>query len=209
MNCRNKLSVLALFAILSTCITKAGISDSIIVLDQVTAKAVKFGGTTAGAKLYSVDSLTLKLYQSGSLADLLRNQSMIALKSYGSGGLAVVSIRGGSSRQTAIIWNGFNIRSPMNGELNFSSLPAGFIDRIMIQTGGSTTMYGSGAACGVIYLSNHLSMKNRGWHGSLNNEIGSFGSFGTLASASFSTQNVSTRIKIAYQHADNDFIFKN
>ena len=84
MNYRNKLSVLALFAILSPGITVASVTDTTIVLDQVTAKAVKFGTTTAGAKLYSIDSLTLKLYQSGSLADLLQNQSMVTVKSYGS-----------------------------------------------------------------------------------------------------------------------------
>jgi vitamin B12 transporter len=199
------LSFLTVCYALAYC--RSNVADT-IVLDKVVAKGVKFNGFSIGAKSYTIDSLSLKTYYSSSLADLIQEQNLVVIKLYGSGGLATVSMRGGSTRNTAIIWNGFNLRSPMNGELNFSSMPAGFIDQISIQPGGSSTMYGSGSASGIIYLSNTLTPDNSGWKSMLNTEIGSFGNFSVIPSTGFSGKLFATRVKVGYQTADNDFVFR-
>jgi iron complex outermembrane receptor protein len=128
----------------------------------VVVRGAKFNCTSVGAKIYAIDSLSSETYKSGSLAELLQQQSLIYVKTYGSGGLASVSLRGGSSRHTAVIWNGFNLRSPMSGGLNFSSLPAGFIDDVIIQPGALQPCMESGASSGIIFLSNNLPLIKEG-----------------------------------------------
>ncbi len=187
---------------------RASIGDTIM-LNKVVAKGAKFNCTSVGAKIYAIDSLSSETYKSGSLAELLQQQSLIYVKTYGSGGLASVSLRGGSSRHTAVIWNGFNLRSPMSGGLNFSSLPAGFIDDVIIQPGGSSTMYGSGASSGIIFLSNNLPLNKEGLGINLSTEIASFGTYSGIASIGYSGSTFATRFRVGLQHARNDFVFNN
>jgi vitamin B12 transporter len=208
MNYWNKIVLSLVTIAIAVPSLHAGISDT-IVLDKVVAKGIKFGTITTGAKFYSIDSLTLKSFQSGSLADLLQQQSLVAVRTHGPGGLATVSIRGGSSRHTAIIWNGLNLRSPMSGEMNFSSLPAGFIDEVSIQPGGSSTMYGSGAASGVIFLSNSLELNGSGWNSMVNTELASFATYSGTVATGFQGKVFASRLKFGYQQAENDFAFTN
>lgn len=208
MNYWKKIVLSAFIVLLAFPAIYGGISDTIM-LDKVIAKGVKFSGHTTGAKFYTVDTLTLKIFQSSSLAELLQQQSLVAVKMLGLGGLATVSLRGGSSRHTAIIWNGFNLRSPMNGGLNFSALPAGFIDEVSIQPGGSSTMYGSGAASGIIFLNNNLPMNGSGWKTMINTEVASFGTYNGAIAVGFLGEKFSTQLRLGYQLAENDFTFIN
>jgi len=203
-----KILILA-STLFTTLIVRAEITDTVISLDKVIVRGVKFNEYTSGSKIYSIDSLTLKTFGSGSLADILLTENSIAVRAYGPGGMSSVSVRGGSSRHTAVIWNGFNLKNPMSGGMNFSALPAGFIDEIVIQPGGSTTMYGSGSACGIIFLSNNLDLNGDGLNLNLNMEIGSFGAWNNLFSIGYSGRRVSSRLKAGYQVAENDFTFEN
>jgi iron complex outermembrane receptor protein len=204
-----KKDLIAGLLVLVSLIARADITDTLIYLDKVIVRELKFNEYSPGSKVYSIDTLTLKTFGTGSLADILQLENSISVRTYGPGGLSSVSIRGGSSRHTAVIWNGFSLKNPMSGGMNFSSLPAGFIDEIVVQPGGSSTMYGSGSASGVIFLSNSLDLNGDGLHLGLNSEFGSFGSFNNLLSIAYSGKKVSSRLKAGYQHADNDFKFKN
>ncbi len=190
-------------------VLKANLTDSTIVLEEVVAKGVKFDGFSIGAKVYSFDSIIIQNYSSNSLADLLLQHSQVSLTTYGPGGVANVSMRGGTSDHTTIIWNGFNLRPPMSGNINFSAMPVGFINQVYIQSGGSSTMYGSGASTGIIFLCDELKNSTNYLNGSVALEEGSFRSHNGMAKLSFCTGHFASSIKVGYQSSDNNFSFQN
>jgi vitamin B12 transporter len=200
----------------------AQVSDSVIVLKEVEAKGIRFGKYTLGAKIFTFDSTTLATNKSGSIADLLSSRSLVSINSYGPEGMTGISIRGGSSRHTTVVWNGFNLRNAGSGMLNFSALSTGSADQVSIQSGGSSTMYGSGASTGIIFLSNNLQLGTEKSFGELTLVGGSFGRsrlystpFGiNLGSGSIyatvgrTGSKFSTSIKAGYQCSENNFRYK-
>ncbi|MBN2486503.1 MAG: TonB-dependent receptor [Bacteroidales bacterium] len=186
----------------------ADIGDTVIVLKEVEARGVRFGKYTPGAKVFVFDSAIRASFTSQSVAELLAMRSLASVNSYGPEGLASVCIRGGSSRHTAVIWNGFNLRSPSSGAMNFSCLPAGFFDEIALQPGGSSTMYGSGASTGAIFIGDKLAFGRKTFNPILNLEGGSFGKKSLLSSLAYISPVYSGRIKIGYQHSNNNFRYK-
>jgi iron complex outermembrane receptor protein len=187
-----------LLAFVSSCL-HAQHSDSLIILKEVEAKGVRFGKYTPGAKVFTFDSATLASYTSGSVADLLSMHSLASINSYGPEGLSSVSLRGGSSRHVAVIWNGFSLSSPTSGSMNFSNL----------QSGGSSTMYGSGASTGVIFISDKLIFGEKKIIPQLKLEGGSFGTLSSFSSVNYTSSLFSTAVKIGYQISENNFRFIN
>lgn len=186
----------------------ADIADTIIVLDEVVAKGVKFDRYSIGAKIIRVDSFTFSTNKLNSIAELLAGQSAVTLTSYGVGGQASIKIRGGGADHTTVIWNGLNLKPPMSGEINYSASNVGQFDNIVIQPGGASTMYGTGAATGVIFLSNDLSLNNSGYSGSVTIEGGSYNSTAIQTIAGYSGEKYAGRISFSRQSAENDFSFK-
>ena len=89
MEYRKKL-VIAVLLLCAVLFAKADISDTLIHIDKVVIKGLKFNDHTTGSKIYTIDTLTLKMFASGSLADILNMEN-----------------------STAVIWNGFNLTNPM------------------------------------------------------------------------------------------------
>ncbi|MDQ3048949.1 MAG: Plug domain-containing protein, partial [Bacteroidota bacterium] len=121
--------------------------DSSLQLNVVEVSGSRQTVFSSGNKTETLDSLLLEKYNTN-LADILINESQIFIKSYGLGSLATTSFRGAGSSHTAVLWNGFNLQSPMNGLLDVSLVPSGFIKNIQIQYGGSGALWGSGAVGG-------------------------------------------------------------
>ena len=67
--------------LLSRLLALADISDTVISINQVVAKGVKFGHYSIGAKILSFDSLFLKNYSMNSLADVLAQNSLVNITS--------------------------------------------------------------------------------------------------------------------------------
>src|SRR5688572_4306473 len=84
-------------------------ADTSLHLKEILITAGRHDNFSSGTKIVSVDSFALQRFESANLGDLLMNESSVFIKSYGSGGLALTSFRGGSAGQTAILWNGFNL----------------------------------------------------------------------------------------------------
>jgi iron complex outermembrane receptor protein len=78
-------------------------------------------------------------YPTSSLNDILFHQSGIAIKQNGTGGLSTPNVRGSSASQTSILWNGVELRSPMNGAFDLQLIPAFFIDRIRLNPGNANS----------------------------------------------------------------------
>jgi vitamin B12 transporter len=179
-------------------------SDSVRVLNTVIATQSRLSDHVIAAFELPIDSAMLSLASNGSITDLLRKQGLGHIRSYGAGGLALASFRGTGSSHTSVLWNGINLLSPLNGQLDLSLLPAVLFDDASVQTGGETSLSGNGSIGANIYLNNNASF-GQGLKIGASSHFGSFGSqfFSTDISASNNTFGTST--KIYFTQADNDF----
>ena len=138
------------------------------------------------------------------LATALTLNTPIFIKNYGPGRLATTSIRGASAAQTAVIWNGFNLNSPMLGQTDFSLIPTFFMDEIGVQYGSNSTAWGSGAIGGSIILANKNQF-DQGWQGEWSSSSASFDNFFNGIGLGYSTARFSNTTKVFYQSGQNDF----
>ena len=122
---------------------------------------------------------------SNNLADALSDGNFLFLKSYGLGSLATPALRGTGASQTAVVWNGWNILSPMNGTLDLSLIPEPFLDYAQIDGSGSSTRYGSGAIGGVITVNTNTRF-SKGWETRLSLKGGSFDNYNQSLRVSYS-----------------------
>jgi vitamin B12 transporter len=177
-------------------------------LAKATVTGTRAKEFASGIKVQMVDSATLARYSSATLGDLLRNETPIFIKSYGQGSLATTSFRGGSAGQTAILWNGFNIGSAMNGQLDLSLVPMQVADRVSVQYGGTSALWGSGAMGGTVLLDN-VAAFSRGLDVDAGASIGSFGDQRQDAGIAYSTARWASSIKFFNASARNDFSYAN
>lgn len=94
--------------------------------------------TEINPTVQTIDSNVLKQYQNTSLQNLLQLHSNVFVKNYGVGALSTISIRGSSSAQTSVLWNGININNAMTGVSDFSTMSVSLFDEIKINYGSST-----------------------------------------------------------------------
>lgn len=87
--------------------------------------------------LLKTDSNTLLMYNAQSLDNLLQQQQAIYIRNYGLSSLSTLSLRGSSSSQTSILWNGMNIQNAMLGLSDLSILPTSFFNTVAVDYGGS------------------------------------------------------------------------
>ena len=143
-------------------------------VDTVDIQTYTFSEAALGKHLHEIDSAEIALAQGQSLASVLAQHSQVFIKSYGSTGLASSSIRGGGASHTAILWNGFNLQSPLNGQVDLNLVPAFFIDRAAVQYGGNGSWQGSGSIGGAVLLESNPRLQ-RGPLLSIHGLGGSFG----------------------------------
>lgn len=202
------LFVLLANAMCNSLVGQSPLSDSIYSFKGVVLSSNRLNHFSAGSKITSFDSLTLVQHLHQNLGDLLSQESALFIKSYGLGSLASASFRGGSASQTAVLWNGFNISSPMNGQIDLSLIPVNFCDAVSIQHGGSSALWGSGAMGGAVHLNNTGSY-NKGICIKLNLGGGSFGSFSKQASFEISKKRFVSSLKIFQSNSKNNFQYNN
>ena len=157
---------------------------------------------------HQLDSAVLANSASSSLATLLAKNSAVTIRSYGATGLSSVSMRGGNSNHTAVLWNGFNIQDPLNGGYNFSSSNVSFIDKVSIQHGGSSSAFGSGAIGGTVHLTNSP-VFNKKLYGSGSYSYGNYGLSSTNLKIGSGSKKFATSIRVFRKAVKNNFEFKN
>lgn len=183
-------------------------TDTSYQLKEVTVNSNRLTNFSAGTKVIAFDSLSFEQNSNKNLSDLLADESPLFIKSYGLGALGTSSFRGGSANHTAILWNGFNINSPMNGLLDLSLVPVSICDEVSIQYGGTSALWGSGAVGGTIHLNNAAKF-NTGLTTKLNLSAGSFSNYNQQLSFQLSLKKVITSIKLYNTTAKNDFQYNN
>ncbi len=189
-------------------LAQTNLSDSVLQLKQVQITAQRIQNFSSGTKIQTIDSASISQYSSNNLADLLENESPIFVKSYGLGSLATTSFRGGNATQTAVLWNGFNINSPMNGQLDFALIPNNFLEKVDIQYGGGSALWGSGAVGGTIHLNNELKF-NEGLKVNIGSTFSSFDTYQQQLKILFSQKKWVSSFKFFNHTAQNNFPFYN
>lgn len=182
--------------------------DSSIVLGDVLVQGPKTKYETTGLQNFVLDSSKLNRFQNPFFGDLLNQQNLFFVKSYGLGALATPGYRGTSAEHTAILWNGFNLQSPMNGTLDFSLLPPEFIGEAQIQPGSNGAKWGSGSIGGSIQLLNPIRFGN-GLRAGFQTNVGSFNAYRQFVHFSLGQKISFTSIKLLNYDVLNNIPYKN
>jgi vitamin B12 transporter len=182
--------------------------DSVVLEKVVVIYGSRLDEFNAGVKTFTTDSLTKDLYRHNNLTSLLEQNSDIYIKSYGLGSLSTTSFRGAGAAQTSVLWNGFNLQSPMNGVLDLALVPVSLVDQVKLQFGGCGAMWGSGSVSGSIHLDN----KPVYGKGLLLRYSGGYGSFHNISQSgtvSLSKRNYIISLKGFLNDAQNNFPYTN
>lgn len=177
-------------------------------LPAIEVSETRFTAFSSGNKHETIDSTLLSRYSNSNLADLLAAESQVFIKSYGLGSSATTSFRGAGASHTAVLWNGFNLQSPMLAQLDLSLVPVNFLDELKLQYGGAGALWGSGAVGGTIHLNNQP-LFNKGLQLSSNIAFGSFADRQQQLNVSISEKRWISSIKLFNHQAKNDFPFIN
>jgi vitamin B12 transporter len=186
--------------------------EDLMAQDTVALKAVEVSAQKSvlsrfGKKTETVDSLVQQQFKFLSVAELLNSASATFIKTYGPGSLASTAFRGGSASQTALLWNGFNLQNTMLGQTDLALLPSILFDKVEIEYGGSSSLWGSGAVGGSIHLNNRAPF-GRGFYTTTSLGAGSFGKTNAATSISLSYKRFVSSTKIYFQDAENNYNYK-
>jgi vitamin B12 transporter len=149
----------------------------------------------------------LKKYSSRNLAHVLQLESTLFVKNYGPSGISSLSGRGGGASHTAVLWEGFNIQSPMLGQADISLLPAIFVDYVEIQYGGESALFGSSSIGGALHLGTQ-SKFSKGWQFEGNLHGGTFEDWGQELKLSYSNNWYAGSVRSFFHSAKNNYPFR-
>ena len=186
-------------------------TDSVQTLEEVHITGSRLDRFASGDKIVSVQAHTIGTVGHTNASELLTNYSGLNVRSYGPSGLATASLRGTGSHHTAVFWEGINLQSAMNGNLDLTLVPTSFVDDVAVQYGGAGSLFGLGTLGGAIHLSSELISATSGWNGQWYQQIGSFGSYylGANGGGGFGQEKFRVQVRAFARRADNDFPFYN
>lgn len=199
------LAITFLFGWAYTASAQTSDSTAILTLDEVKVFGSRPKQFAVGSRISSIDSSTIRKHNAGSLADLLQLRTPLHIKSYGQGMLSTVAFRGTAAEHTAVLWNGFNINLPTLGLTDFSTIPLSTVSSVDVQHGNAGALYGTGAIGGAVIINNAFSW-NKGWHISLQQDAGSFGTYFSNIQGSYSTGSLFLQTQLYRLSARNDFV---
>lgn len=179
--------------------------DTILDIDSILILGKPLRTETTGTSVISLDLAKPEYLPVNSIAQLAGESGALFIKSYGLGSLATTSFRGANAGQTLVLWNGLPLQSPTLGQLDFSLLPANFVDEVSINTGGSSTLWGSGAVAGSIMLKNSTSKEDLI---RIKSEVGSFSRLNQNLEFSLGSVNLRSTTRVTFQRAQNNFSYK-
>ena len=182
-------------------------SDSVRTLQQINITATRLNEVNETSTIQFLDT-TLARLTATTLAEQLAREGGLFIKSYGPGSLSTLSLRGSNASQTAILWNGVNICSPMLGLFDLGLIPTFLVDEATIQYGGSGTEQGSAAIGGAIHLNSKMK-KEKGIEVNVLTSAGSFGFYEGGVGVKNLGDKIYTNSRIYFQGAQNNFKFKN
>ena len=159
-------------------------------------------------KTTTIDSIARKELNLSDIGELLSAYTPVFVKSYGKGSLSTVSFRGTGASHTKVLWEGFNINSPMLGQTDFSLLPGVFFDKVELLYGGSSLSESSGALGGIISLtSNGTHQRNNPI--AFEQTVGSYNTYLTSLGINLGKSKLYSGTRIFRQSSSNNFQYYN
>ncbi len=176
-----------------------------IALDQVDIadRQLRNFSNTQG-KIHLNDSVISRNHSS--LTSLLEQNSPITFRQNGYGMVSSASFRGTSAQQTAVIWNGINVNSQLNGQTDFNSISATDFNSVTVRAGGGSPIYGTSAIGGSIHLSNKIPF-GRHFTNQLFTRYGSFNTSESFYRLDAANDRWSVASSVSYNASDNDYDF--
>ena len=143
---------------LSTNLFSQDKKEKIETLEEVVVTATKFATNkkNVGKIVYKITQETIKNSAGRTIVDLLNDVPGVEINGNFStkGQNLGYYIRGGRNRQVAILINGVNVNDPssFNGDFDLRQIDINQVESIEVLKGASSTLYGTGAATGVINI---------------------------------------------------------
>ncbi len=158
----------------------------------------------AGQKNTTLDSTTFASQPGGSMTQILAQNFPIYLKSYGAAALTTLSVRGAGAHQTAILWNGFDLRSSMNGLADLNLLGLAAADEITLRPGAPVAISGSGALGGTLEIGTKTARRD-GFHGNFSAGLGSWNEQNGAGHFSFKNKKFAVGLRAWAAGAENNY----
>jgi|688.fasta_scaffold00533_31 vitamin B12 transporter len=138
------------------------------------------------------------------LVNLLQTQANMSMRENGKGGVASPSFRGTTAAQTAVVWNGININSPLVGQIDFNLLNTSDFQEIVVKSGGGSSLFGSSAIGGSLHLNTVLSQNKQSQH-QLSVLGGSFDTYHANHQWVLGKNKWAFQSALSYNHSQNDY----
>jgi vitamin B12 transporter len=135
--------ILSLFV----CAVFRGQSDSISIDEVVVSDALLRDYSQAQKVIRIPDSILRR--DPGSVTRLLQFHSPIHFKENGFGMASSPAFRGTTAQHTAVVWNGINLNSALDGQTDFNALAAS--GNWSVRPGGGSVLFGSSAIGGTVH----------------------------------------------------------
>lgn len=176
-------------------------------LQEVSVSATRIHLHEQAGIVLKPDSTFNALAVSNNLSDNLSLFSATSFRTYGLAGLVTPSARGTGGSHTAVLWNGFNLQSAMNGIIDLSLVNQNSFDDVLLINGPSGSIWGNGAIGSAISL-NSKAQFIPDTSLMLSLRKGSFGLTDGLAEFKISSQKVENQTSVQYRTAHNQFTFQ-
>ncbi len=130
-----------------------------------------------GGRMDTVSRDQRETYGLETMESLISDQYPVFVHRYGVNGMASLRLRGSSSAQTQVFWNGIPIQNPAHGQADLSVLAVELMEDIRLVYGGGGALWGSGQVGGGLILGSSVPLADSGRHSTLRGRFGA-GSFG-------------------------------
>lgn len=161
-----------------------------------------------GIEKTQLDTLILHDNISLSMGDILSKNSTLFIKSYGRATESTAEFRGTSPSHTQVVWNGMRINSPMLGTVDFSTIPAYFIDETNLYHGASSVSLAGGGLGGAVEMLTKPTTQN-GFHGQYVQGFGSFDTYDQFLRLTFHDKYWSSSTRVVYSTSKNEYKYTN
>ena len=182
-------------------------ADSALILQPVLIKSLRINNLNNASVIQSISTPELISRQGSSMAEVLQENTAVFIRNYGSGGLATATFRGSNAYHTPIIWNGINIQNPMNGQIDFSSIPVFLSDEISLQYGGNGGVWGSGAMAGLLFINSAITTHQKPKVELLTSAF-DYGIFQNAIKISFNQKRLFSSTKVYTNFGNNNFEYE-
>lgn len=161
-----------------------------------------------GVQKTVLDTAVLHQNVALSMSDILTQHSTLFIKSYGRATESTAEFRGTSPSHTQVLWNGMKINSPMLGTVDFSIIPAYFVDQANLLHGASSLTLTGGGLGGAVDM-HTMPLFGQGYALQYIQGIGSFGTYDQFLRFTYGSDRWSSSTRLVYSTSDNDFKYTN